>query len=1155
MSSFVHIHNHSDYSLLDGAVTIDNLVKKAKDFGMEHLALTDHGNMFGVLRFYDACKKAGINPLVGSEVYICPESRFSRNKEAKYFHMVLIARNFTGYKNLMRLVSDAYKEGFYFRPRIDDELLAQYSEGLICSTACIGGEIPQLILKGNPEAAKEKALYYQDLFGEGNFYLEIQRHGIPEEKIANEGIIKLSKETGIPVIATNDIHYLERDHSKAHEILLCIGTGKKLDDPGRFHFSSQEFYFKSPGEMAELFSDIPEALENTVKLAQRCELEIVRPGPILPDYEIPEGFANPEDYTRHIVYEGLKKRYPVITDEIQQRADYELSVIFDMNGSSFAGYFLIVWDFIRYARERGIPVGPGRGSGAGSLVAYAMEITDIDPLKYSLLFERFLNPERVSMPDFDVDFCNEGRGEVIDYVTRKYGQEKVGAICTFGTLKTKAVIKDVARVLDIPFDEANEISKLIPEGKVELPDGSKVKVNVNAALQVEPKLQEYNNRGHRYAELFQVASVLENMNRHVSTHACGMVIGQEILTEYVPLFKDQKTGQVSTEFTMDLLEPCGLVKMDFLGLKTLTVIKNTENLIRKHTPDFDIEKVSEEDEATFKMLSEGRSEAVFQFESGGMQKILREAKPQNLEEMIALNALYRPGPMQFIPQYINTKSGKQQVKYPDPALEDILKPTYGVIVYQEQVMQVAQIIGGFSLGKADIMRRAMGKKKVAEMEKMKIEFIAGAKEKGHDEKHAAWIFEMLEPFAGYGFNKSHAAAYSVVAYKTAYLKANYPAEFMAANLTNEMNSPDKFSAYLSICQEMGLEILPPSINLSEKLFNVVDGKIYYGLQGIKKVGETVVEHIIEERDTNGPFTSFKEFLERLELKTVNKGVLEALVLSGLFDPMGENRATLMHNMEMLVNYYNRKKESSKYGQSSLFEDNEEEIYPDPVLEQQPDFPKLEKLQLEKEYLGFFYSGHPMDDYREIWEKAVTLNTKRVLNSTKDKNYTLLGIIKGLRQWTVGRGKNAGRQMAVATLEDFNGNVKLTFFPDGWEKCRYQIEEDKVVGIKGKLDFGRGDEPDPQIIVNECQIPEEMGEQIPKEIHIRLESNLEENQLYELRNFMIGNSGECSVFLHLKKHNAPGETVIKANPNASINSRSHTIDSLKQMHIIQDAWSE
>ena len=1157
MNNFIHLHNHTDYSLLDGASSIKGLVKKAKELNMKHLAITDHGNMFGVLRFYDECKENGINPIVGCEVYICPESRFKRDKASKYFHMVLLAKNFIGYKNLMRLVSLGYKEGFYFKPRIDDEILEKYKDGLICASACIGGEIPQSIIKGKYEKAKEKALFYKNLFGEDNFYLEIQRHGIPDEKISNDGIIKLSKETGIPIIATNDIHYVERNHAKAHEILLCIGTNKKLADPSHFKFHSPEFYFKTQQEMSTLFSDIPEAIENTEKLAEKCQLEIMRPGPILPVYEIPEGFTSEEDYVRHIVNIGLKKRYPNVSDqkqkEVRERTDFELNVIFDMNGESFAGYFLIVWDFIKYARDNGIPVGPGRGSGAGSIVAYAMEITDVEPLKYELLFERFLNPERVSMPDFDIDFCNEGRAQVIDYVTKKYGEEKVGAICTFGTLKTKAVLKDVARVLDIPFDEANEISKLLPEGKVKLPNGSKVNVTVDIAVQVEPKLQDFKNKPDpRYKELFDVASILENLNRHVSTHACGMVIGREVLTEYVPLFKDSKSGQISTQFTMDILEPCGLVKMDFLGLKTLTVIKNCENLIHKHTPDFDIEKVPEDDSATFKMLSEGKSQAIFQFESEGMQKILQDAKPKDIEEMIALNALYRPGPMQFIPQYIKTKNGKQAPNYPDPALKTLLEPTNGVIVYQEQVMKVAQIIAGFSLGKADILRRAMSKKKPKEMDQMKIEFVLGAKKQGHSEEHATELFEMLEPFGDYGFNKSHAAAYSIIAYKTAYLKANYPAEFMAANLTNEMNTPDKFSLYLSVCKDMDLEINPPDINKSEKLFTVVNGKIYYGLQGVKKVGETVVEQLVEERKNNGDYTSFKDFLERTD---ANKGVLEALILSGIFDSMGENRATLMHNYEHLSKFYQKKRESQQDGQASLFEDNEEEIFPDPVLERQEDFPKLEKLKFEKEYLGFFYSGHPLDEHKQTWEKIVTINLKKINNSTSGKNYTFLGIIKDLRAWSVAKGRNSGREMAVATLEDFNGTVKLTFFPDSWEKLQYFIENDKVVAIKGKLDFGKGETKQPQIIVNKILNPQEIEGEIIREVHIRLHKEVQEKELFELKKFMIGNNGDSLVFLHMIKPNSSSETIIKVNPNAKIQSNEHTLNELKSIPIIQDAWSE
>jgi DNA polymerase-3 subunit alpha len=730
MSGFVHLHNHSDFSLLDGACRIDDYVRKSLEQGMKHIALTDHGNLFGALRFEQACHAAGLNPIIGAEVYVAAGSRFVKPTSGpKSYHMVLYARNETGYRNLMILTSKGYLEGFYYKPRIDDELLEKHHEGLMASAACLGGEIPQAILKGDWDKAKEKALYYQNLFGEENFYLEVMNHGIPEEETVRKSMRRLHEETGIPIIATNDIHFLEKDHANAHDILICISTGKKQTDEKRLKTENPEFYFKTEEEMKALFPDFSDALENTVKLAERCDLTIPQPGPLLPHYEIPEQFADPEVYLKHLTDEGLKERYSAAYSHqddkwaaIQARADFELKVLFDMG---FSGYFLIVWDFIDWARRHDIPVGPGRGSGAGSIVAYALKITDIDPLKYDLLFERFLNPERVSMPDFDVDFCFERRNEVIEYVHEKYGHDNVAGICTFGTLKTKAVLKDVARVLDIPFSESNAITKIVPEGKT--PDGRKI--NVKVALEVEPQLKAFYERGGAYKDLFDVASVLEGMNRHVSTHACGKVIGRSVLTDYVPLIKDQKSGDIVTAFTMDIIEPCGLVKMDFLGLKTLTLLKNCERLIQKHTPDFDLERIPEDDAATFAMLGEGRSEAVFQFESQGMQKILRDAKPASIEDLIALNALYRPGPMQFIPQFVESKNGRQKITYPHPDLEEVLKPTYGVIVYQEQVMKVAQIIGGFSLGKADILRRAMGKKKEKEMAKMEVEFIEGPSRK------------------------------------------------------------------------------------------------------------------------------------------------------------------------------------------------------------------------------------------------------------------------------------------------------------------------------------------------------------------------------------------------------------------------------------------
>ena len=935
MSGFVHLHNHSDYSLLDGACRVGDYVEKATELGMKHIGLTDHGNLYGALHFEQACHKAGLNPVIGCEVYVAHGSRLARPTSGpKSYHFVLYAKNEAGYRNLMILTSKGYLEGFYYRPRIDDELLEKHHEGLMASTACIGGEIPKAILNGDWEKAKSKSLYYRDLFGEGNFWLEVMNHGMEEEEIVRHGMRRLSEETGIPIIATNDIHFLDREHANAHDILICISTGKKQSDEKRLKTENPEFYFKTEEEMRALFPDFPDAIENTVKLAEKCNLTIPQPGPQLPHYEIPEDFATSESYLGHLTAKGLRERYP---DEfsrrqdseewnaIKDRADFELKVLSDMG---YSGYFLIVWDFIDWARRHGIPVGPGRGSGAGSIVAYALRITDIDPLKYDLLFERFLNPERVSMPDFDIDFCFERRGEVIDYVHSKYGENNVAGICTFGTLKTKAVLKDVARVLDIPFNESNAITKLIPaipQAESDDPESEKKKMSVKIALELEPALKEFYNRGGVYEDLFNVAAILEGMNRHVSTHACGQVIGQTPLTDYVPLIKEQKSGDIITAYTMDIIEPCGLVKMDFLGLKTLTLLQNCEALVRRHTPDFDLEKIPEDDKNTFKMLGEGGSEAVFQFESRGMQRVLRDAKPTSIEDLIALNALYRPGPMDNIPKFIESKRGKRKITYPHQDLADILKPTYGVIVYQEQVMKVAQIIAGFSLGKADILRRAMGKKKKKDMTKIKAEFIRGAEASGYSAKLGKRIFEMLEPFAGYGFNKSHAAAYSVVAYKTAYCKANFPAEFWAANLTNEINNPDTLKKYLEFTRAEDIELSPPDVNLSDETFTVSDGRIVYGLKGIKGMGQAAADAIIEARKSKGKFHDLQDFLEKADLKTLNRKVLDACIQAGLFDSIeSHNRATLLHNIDKVLEVVLRKKKDEEMGQASLFDDVEEE---------------------------------------------------------------------------------------------------------------------------------------------------------------------------------------------------------------------------------------
>jgi DNA polymerase-3 subunit alpha len=1142
MTDFVHLHVHSDYSLLDGAASVKSLITKAKALGMKHLALTDHGNMFGVLKFFKECKAAEINPIIGSEFYMTPGSRFDKKGSEtgnKYYHLVLLATNETGYRNLMKLSSLSYTEGFYYKPRIDEELLIRYHEGLIGLSACLGGEIPSLLLEGKAEEALNRARRLRDILGYDNFYLELQDHGLPEQKKVNPLLVGLSKRSGIPLVVTNDIHYLDKEDAVAQDILLCISTNKKRNELSRMRFETSEFYLKSGDEMAALFPEYPEAILNTVRIAERCHTAIPLPGPMLPDFELPPPFTNGADYIRHLTYEGLKKRYPEITEEIQKRADYELDIIIKMD---FVGYFLIVADFINWAKEHDIPVGPGRGSGAGSIVAYAMRITDIDPLKYNLLFERFLNPERVSMPDFDVDFCFERRGEVIDYVTRKYGRERVGQIITFGTLKSKAVIKDVARALDIPLEESNRIAKLIPEDP---------KMTLAKAFEQEPELAKL-AEDPRYQELFAIAKRLENKNRHSSLHAAGIVIGKTELTDYVPLYRDAKTGTVATQFTMDQIEECGLVKMDFLGLKTLTLIKNTENLIRKRGGDyanFDANSVSETDPATYKLLGEGQSTCVFQFESSGMQSILKQAKPNKIEDLIALNALYRPGPMAYIPQFVDSKWGRRPIEYPDPCLESILKETYGVIVYQEQVMQVAQIIGGYSLGQADLLRRAMGKKKPEVMVKEKARFIEGAKKKGFSEADADRIFEILVPFAGYGFNKSHAAAYSVVAYRTAYLKANFPAEFMAANLTNEITSTDKLPEYIDESRRMGLTIEPPDINRSDKYFTVVDGKIIYGLLGIKGLGDAAADEIVHQRTTGGPYKDFMDFLDRVDIKTVGKKVIELLIKTGAFDKLGQSRPTLLSNLERAVEYAQNKKDDKKFGQSSLFEDSGEKEYPDFEFEAAPDWDKQEQLAIEKELIGFYFSGHPMDDYRQTWERSVSLDLAHPERSSPDKEYVIVGQIKSLRPF---QAKN-GKWMGFSSLADFNGQIDLTLFSDVWEKCKDKLHIDEIVALKGKVDRSRGEKI--SFIVSELLDIQNLTEKSYREVHIRLRSDAaqKEENLYPLRDHLFEHSGTCAVFIHIPVPG--GESVVRTATQITSSADQWALESIGMLPGVAEVWRE
>lgn len=1139
---FVHLHAHSDFSLLDGGASITNMVDRVKELGQTALALTDHGNLFGALRFFRACTAQGIHPIIGCEVYVAPQSRFEREKEAgsnrAYYHLVLLAENETGYRNLMLLSSKGYTEGLYYKPRVDEELLRAHSEGLICLSGCLAGQLPQLLLAGNMTEAEELIRRYRDIFGSNNYFIELQQHGISDEERAAPLLIDAAKRLGVPMVVTNDSHYARKEDAVAHDVLLCIGMKKSRSDPNRMKFASDDFYIKSAEQMAKLFPEYPEMVLNTVRIARRCQFDFPKPGPLLPEFDAPAEFSSKSEYLTHLVFEGLDRRYGTVTDEIHERAKYELDVIISMN---FVGYFLIVWDFIDWAKQHDIPVGPGRGSGAGSIVAYALRITDIDPLRYNLLFERFLNPDRVSMPDFDVDFCFERRQEVIDYVRGKYGHDRVGQIITFGTLKPKAAIKDVARALNIPLSTVNTITKLIP-------NDPKLKTFAHA-YKASPELSALKNEGE-FSELFEIAEKLQGLNRNSSLHAAGLVIGKTALTDYVPLYKDSKTGIVATQFTMDLIEDCGLVKMDFLGLKTLTLITNTERLIRKRGGEFmnfSAADISDGDKKTYQMLGEGRSVAVFQFESEGMQNILKRAKPDKIEDLIALNALYRPGPMDNIDKFIEGKKYPEKITYPDPCLEDFLSETYGIIVYQEQVMQVARRIAKYSLGQADLLRRAMSKKKPEVMQEEKVRFTRGAVDNGFKKTDAERIFDILIPFAGYGFNKSHAAAYAVLAYQTAYLKANFPAEFLAANLTNEINSVDKMPEYIAEAKRMSIDILPPDVNRSDVFFTVDTGQIIYGLLGIKGLGEHASEQLVQERSLHGQYTSFMDVLERVDLKTLTKKNLEVLIKAGCFDSLYKNRAALFFNLDRAYSYAAQKKSSKSMGQVSLFEDAGIKEFSDFQFEEAPDWIKTEKLRLEKELIGLYISGHPLDEYREVITRSQTLDLSLIGDAQKKKVYTLVGKLAGVRTSVTKKGAT----MAFIAFEDLNGSVDVVAFPKTYNQYRNSLIPETICGITGTVETTR----DPRSFVLEEVIPlETLQVSTIHEVHIRLDSLIKtEKQFKPVRDFLFAQEGNCSLFIHT--YTSTTRYCIQAGPHIRVPSDDEFITQLRNLPGVTRVWKE
>ena len=1205
VAQFVHLHVHSDYSLLDSCCKLDQLVAKAKRLNMPALALTDHGNMFGALNFEKLCHVNGINPIVGCEFYVGDDHlKQERTKYGKKnYHLVLLCENETGYKNMSWLCSDANTEGQYFgKPRIDFEMLKKRHEGLICLSACVAGELPQTLLNDTEEAAEQLITKYRDLFGPDRYYIELQDHGLPEQKEINEKLIRLARKLNVPLVVTNDIHYIEKEDAEAQDALRCIGFKNLLNEPHQTMGDGRtEWYFKTEEEMRQLFPDVPDAYENTIKIANMCNLTIHQYSTpelkgCLPRFELPKEFQrhddytkNQDDYVRYLVEKGLRMRYKEITPKIRARAEYELGIIFKMG---FSGYFLIVWEFINWSKSTWdnvnnkpkpyIPIGPGRGSGAGSIVAYTMTITDIDPFRYNLLFERFLNPERVSMPDFDIDMDFDYRQDIIQHTRDLYGDPQVGHIVTFGTLKPKQCIADVGRVLGIPLAEVNMLKACIPDSpKAKLKDAfhPTEKFPAPEGGQLEPYLED-----PRYTKLFELAKKLEGVNRNTGLHASGMVIGLTALPDWAPIFKDPKTGEVGVQYTMDIIEPCGLVKFDYLGLKTLSLIRYAEEIINRHKkpedPVFSVAEQSESDSETFDMFCKGDSVAVFQFESPGMQKILRQVGPRCIEELVALNALYRPGPMDYIPQYIDGKWKPETVHYPDPCLEDLLKETYGVMVYQEQVMQVSQKIAGFSLGGADMLRRAMGKKKPEVLMGKKKEFIEGAIAQGFTEQHAADIFEIMIPFAGYGFNKSHAAAYTVLAYRTGYLKCHYPAEFMAANLTNELTSTDGVPQYLSECKRMGLKVLPPDINKSYSEFDVDNGDVIFAFRGMKGMGKEAADAIVREREEHGQYKSFMDFLERClpltikdeegrEKRPLNSKAIEVCIKTGAFDKLGQNRTTLANNMERAIRYVNDKMNGTDNGQGDLFGDTDEKVYADFVFEELPDLPQMEKLNIEKEIIGSYVSGHPLDEYGKVISTCVTLSSKNMDRAAKEdkafkenlaasganswanrnsgKMYTVLGFLQNLRQIHTKTGKD----MAFAKLQDYDGEIDLTFFSKTWESFSSKLQSGNVYAFKGRVD---GTREQPSFIVDSLEDVASLKTKSISEIHIELEKNITSPELEfsKIREILFAQTGSCSVYFHLDT--VQGSYIVQANPQLTVSSSDETIKVLKEMNIIKDVWT-
>ena len=1112
--NFTHLHVHTEYSLLDGSNKIKEYVARVKELGMDSAAITDHGVMFGVIDFYREAKAAGIHPVLGCEVYVAPNSRFDKEAsggEDRYHHLVLLAENNVGYGNLMKIVSKGFVEGFYYKPRVDMEVLQEYHEGIIALSACLAGEVQRYLVRGMYEEARRAALRYEGVFGKGNYFLELQDHGIPEQKTVNQQLLRMSRELEIELVATNDVHYTYARDESAHDILLCLQTQKKLADQDRMRYEGGQYYVKSPEEMAQLFPYALEALENTHKIAQRCHVEIEFGVTKLPKYDVPGGYTSWE-YLNKLCFEGLEALYPAVTEALKERLDYELNTIKEMG---YVDYFLIVWDFIKYARDNDIIVGPGRGSAAGSLVAYTLGITQLDPIRYDLLFERFLNPERVSMPDIDVDFCFERRQEVIDYVVRKYGKDRVVQIVTFGTLAARGVIRDVGRVMDLPYAMVDSIAKMIPQ---------ELNITIDKALKVNSELHKLYEEDEQVHTLIDMSRRLEGLPRHTSMHAAGVVISQKAVDEYVPLSR-ASDGSITTQFTMTTLEELGLLKMDFLGLRTLTVIQNAVRMAEKSSGKvIDMDTIDYNDKKVLDSLGTGKTDGIFQLESAGMKNFMKELKPQSLEDVIAGISLYRPGPMDFIPQYIRGKNNPETITYDCPELVPILESTYGCIVYQEQVMQIVRVLGGYTLGRSDLLRRAMSKKKAAVMQKERQNFVYGNEEEGVPgcikngikEEIANKIYDEMIDFAKYAFNKSHAAAYAVVAYQTAYLKYYYPVEFMAALMTSVIDNTRKVSEYIYSCRQMGIQILPPDINRGEGGFSVDGQNIRYGLSAIKSVGKPVIDAIVSERETRGEYKSLQDFIERLSGKEVNKRTIESFIKSGALDSLGGTRKQFMMVYVRILDSVNQEKKHAMAGQLSLFDlvSEEEKSAYEIHLPNVGEYDKEQLLAFEKEVLGIYVSGHPLDDYEALWRKNISAVTSDFMQDeetgavkAEDGAYEVLG---GMIAAKTVKYTRTNQTMAFITLEDLVGTVEIVIFPKVYDRFRNLLEEDSKVFVRGRV--SGEEEKDSKLICDKIW----SFSDIPRELWVQFaDMGSFEKQESDLYSFIREEEGKDRVVIYVR----------------------------------------